>query len=310
MSTEGYIGIDRQLALLVVLETLHRLSYIEIDKTLLALMVKNSSLINWYPENRELPDDDFYRGINPWIDDMFGTDIPRLIQKGFVKEGPRGVELTQSGRILARSLMELPQYQKFREQVRQLFRKYGQGSRLEWLRSKLISDSKSIPFNREAVLYDYSNSIEKLPVGLSIEADKLTPHVDLKEWATALKRRLKKTKPIRASHDEGQLLFLQRICEEYGNCPLPERPLIEICGQCNEIETFERCGFQVSRFSVFIEGTTIFVVAKDLFVEPSDIRFHSLRIQGFPQIKHGSFEVEATLIFDRGKYYPINRKAF
>lgn len=313
MSPQGYVGIDRRLGLLVVLEALHRISYKEIDKTLLAAMVKNSSLINWYPENRELPDDDPYRSINPWIDEMFLTDFPELVRKGFAEEYAHHLRLTDKGRSLAGELLGLPQYLKLKDEIRVLYRKYGIGTQLEWFKKRLIANSKSIPFDRESCLYDSLSFTERLPIGVTIEPEGITPQLDLKALFGAFKARIERTQVLRAPHEETQLHFLRTICDEYANSPLGERPLVEICGQCSDVEVIDGSalfGFRVSRFSVLVKGGTVLVVTKGFSIEPSNIRFHSLRVQGFPYFKHGVVEIEATRIFDKGKSYPSNSKAF
>jgi hypothetical protein len=305
MISKDYIGVDRELALLVILEALHELSYLEIDKTLLAGMVKNSSLVHWYPENRELPTEDPNKAINPWIDDVFNVDLPCLENMGLAENKQSGIRLTEKGRSFAKELLGFPQYLKFKEEIFQLYKESkGRYSKFPLLRKELIQKSKL--FKNETILYDYLALVEELPFGVTFEPGSLTPYIDIKKWGDALKNRIEKKDILRAPSNKAQLKFLLEICEKYTTCPLSERPLVEVCGLCVGTEVDSHYGFPNVRFSLFVDGETIIVIAKNLSIESTNIRYHGLRVQGMPQIKRGFIEIEAVRIFDRGKCYPTN----
>jgi hypothetical protein len=100
-----YIGIDRKFALLVVIEAFNRLTYLKVEKALLAEAVKNTRLRYWYPEARELPTNDPYKYINPWVDAIFKEDLPQLQAMEFL-QSDGGVALTDKGRHFADSRHE------------------------------------------------------------------------------------------------------------------------------------------------------------------------------------------------------------
>jgi len=304
---DNYIGIDRRFALLVIIDTLRRnLSIQKIKKTLLASVVKNSSLIYWYPESRELPKGDEHFEINPWVSDIFNVDLRKLEEAGFVELEKHAIKETEMGRSFAAGCIKFPQYLKFKDEVLFLYREEKKSGFFSTPRfcKNLIKRSKN--YKDEVLYYDYLSLKEKFPIGISIEPNKITSYLDIKAWLSSIIRRIKKGEVMRAPSNKLQIEFLKDVCEKYRNAPLAEVPLIEICGQCVEYE-IKYGEKQGTKFTIFVEGETIEVIAQNFTADESVI-YHSFRVVGIPRVIHGSIKVEAIQIFDRGKHYPTNHR--
>lgn len=309
MNEKHFIGIDREFALLVIIEAFHRLSYQKVEKALLAEAVKNTSLRHWYPESRELPKNDPHKSINPWIDNIFKEDLPQLEARKLL-EIDRGIKLTERGRSLASECSSFPQYLRFKEEVFQLYRESKKGASFKTSRfyKHLIQKSKRL-YRDEALLYDYLSTLEKFPIGIAFEPDKIISYIDPKALFCAIANRIKKGDALRPPFDKAQLEFLKEVCEKYSKSPLKEKPLVEVCGQCVEVEVNNRYEKPETKFTLFVEGQGIRIIAKNFSVERS-VKYHGFRVIGIPQIVHGFMQIEAIRIFDRGLYFPTNGRAF
>jgi len=305
MPTGGnYIGIDRILALLVILESIHESGYEVITKSKLAKFVKNTSLVYWYPEGRELPASDLYREINPWFDAIFNSDLPQLIERGFAElsDKPKGVKLTKKGRFFGKELSGFPHYSKFDNEVSKLIRESKQGlftySPKLW--RKIQFRSKEL-YKDEALVYDRLSADEKFLIGITVEPDKISSYIDPKPFLSAIKEKLKRKDILRAPHDKTQLQFLYETCQTYENAPYKEKPLVEVCGQCRKEETY-----RAEKLNLLVEGKGILIVAPNLPFSLEKLEYHAVRVIGIPNLTRGILRIEAIQIFDKGKYFPTN----
>lgn len=302
-ATGSYIGIDRILAILVILEQIRQGGYQVVTKSRLAKFVKNTSLAYWYPEGRDLPAFDSYKEINPWFDEIFNSDLPELIEKGFVEwsDTDKGIKLTEKGRFFGKQLSGLSHYSRFAEETSRLIRegKKGLFSSSPKLWRSIRIDSKK-PYKSEVLVYDRSAD-EKFLIGVTVEPDKISSYFDPKPVLSVIRERLTKKVILRASHDKTQLQFLYETCQNYENAPLKEKPLVEACGLCRGEGTP-----QTERINIMVEGKGILVSAPNLSLSPEKLEYHGLRIIGIPNLTRGRLEIEAVQIFDRGKFFPTN----
>lgn len=308
MSEKHFIGIDRAFGLLVVIEALHRLTYEKVEKTLLAQAVKNTSLIYWYPESRGLPKKDPYREINPWVDDIFKEDLPQLEANEFLEMDARGVKLTGKGRSLAAQFLGFPRYSRFKEEVFLFMKQSKKSSSITRnFYEHLIQKSKRL-YKEEVLYYDCLSLLEKFPIGIAFEPDKITSYIDIKTWFSSISNRIGKEEILQAPFNKTQLGFLREVCEKYSNSPANEKPLVEICGQCIAVEANDRSEKFETLFTLLVDGQAVKVIARN-FCETSNVKYHAFRVIGIAQIVHGSIQVEAVKIFDRGLYFPTNGRA-
>jgi len=314
---------DRVLGLLIICETLHKYGYQFIDNGLLAKVVKNTSLKAFYPEGRELPNDDPLKEINPWFDEIFNVDFPqleeaKLIERSTTRDSKgrkiNGVILTKEGRVLANLLMHLAHYQKLKSET---FKLLDEGKSLTkkstftpTLMRYLRLRGKEI-FKDEKLVFDISSS-SPLPVGFAVEEGKLTPYIDLKQWLSSLKmaieEKLRQRNILRAYHDETQWQFIEKVRKNYHERPLPDLPLIEICGLCTYVENIEHNSETSTRLILTFEGNALNVIARNSCL-PRELEYHSLRVIGFLRSNHGYLRMEAVQIYDRGKAYPTDIKS-
>ncbi|MEM3448055.1 MAG: hypothetical protein QXP38_04130 [Nitrososphaerota archaeon] len=286
----------------------------QIEKALLAQVVKNTSLRYWYPEGRELPNEDPYKRINPWYDEIFKVDLPQLEELGLIETGgqkPSWVRLTEIGKFFVAMYSDLNPYLKFRKEVFQLNEESRRTTffpRKKDLYDHLIHRSKSLSKD-EALLYDYPSLNEKFPLGFVIEPDKITSYIDVKSWLSAILERIKRDDVLRAPHEKSQWHFLIEVCKKFMNTPLKEKPLIEICGLCVNAQV-DNSHIPTTTFTLQIQGQTVLVIATNFSIEPLNVEYHSLRVIGVPSMARGFIRIQAMCIFDRGKYFPSDSRAF
>jgi hypothetical protein len=309
---------DRALALLIIIRVLHhRLTYEKIRGSLLAYFVKNTDLKRYYSEERELPPKDPYRAINPWYPEIFREDLPRLESMGMVKRDDSGVKLTEKGHYLGKLLSKDPNYSRFEEQVIQLAKEGRKGGSFSTsrLKSILIRKSKETFSKEEALIYDRTG--KKMRVGIVwnlIEPGKIDAYVgDFKEIIKSIVEKIRKKEVYKASSSETQIKFLEKICQQSENLPVTEKPLVEVTGLCVKAKLRYENDIPLTELTLFLEGRSILVVARgwnsELIIE--GIEYHGLRIIGVPRMgRVASIQIEAIKIFDRGKRYPVNGRAF
>jgi hypothetical protein len=316
----NHIVIDRIIALLVILESLHEKGYREgVRIGLLTQVVKNTSLIRFYPDYRELPATDPYKHINPWLDSIFSQDLPvlrgmELVEIGYDKDlkGRKHgwVKLTEKGRKMAKEVLGFPQYNKFRKEVFQLIdeMKTRSGFRTPAFYKNLKIRGK---MSYETLIFDLTTT-PRFPIEFGIE--KGTVSIDLYLWVRSMKEmieeKLRKKEIMRASHEETQLQFLERIREEFIACPVKEKPLVELCGLCTRVEAFQNSNYFNTELMLFFEsdGKSIPVIARNVYLS-KELEHHGLRVIGIPIFINGGIKIDAIKIYDRGKFFPTHEMA-
>jgi hypothetical protein len=316
----NHIVIDRVIALLVILESLHEKGYREgVRKGLLAQVVKNTSLRRFHPDYRELPEKDHFENINPWFDGIFKHDLPILRGMGLVEEGydkdwkgrKHGwVKLTEKGRKMAKEVLGFPQYNKFREEVFQLIdeMKTHSGFRTPTFYENLRIRGK---MSCETLIFDLTTT-PHFPIEFGTE--KGTVSIDLYLWFCSMKEmieeKLRKKEIMRASREETQFQFLERIREEFIDCPVKEKPLVELCGLCTRVETFQNSNYFNTELMLFFEsdGKSVPVIARNVHLS-KELEHHGLRVIGIPIFINGGIKIDAIKIYDRGKFFPTHEMA-